>query len=122
MKGKKGEKNDSDAENKRFEQVVWELCRQYNFKCRFTNSDLIMITTRIGYWRLECKSNYPIKIYHNNHNPDMGIVYKNSKKFNEGFHVQPQICTWSIKEALEYIYNHEKSYLDLGYTKVRIKI
>jgi len=71
-----------------------------------------MITTKAGYWRIECKSNDIIKIYHNNHNPDMGILYTKSGGFAEGFH-KHQFSTQSIRDALEYINEHERNYLDL---------
>lgn len=117
LKEKKVKKNDNRKRNATFEQVVMELCKQYNLKCKVSES-IIFITTNIGNWRLICKGNV-IKVYHNNHNPDMGVFLKRHGKFNEGFHsqtqIQTQIQTNNIREAIEYIYNHDKSYLNAGY-------
>lgn len=113
MREENGEKYDVEAENADFEQTVTELCKQYNIKCHFTNSEFIMITTRAGYWRLEYWSNGTIKIYHNNYNPELGLLYKKSGRFDEGFHIH-KINVQNIKEALEYIYIHDTTYLDPG--------
>ena len=115
MKANKETKNVSKKETAIFESVVLNLCREFGFKCKFTDCDLIFITTKCGHWMLICEGEY-IEVYHNNHKPGMGVLLNSSSKFNSGYHRQKEIKnTKYIREVIEYIYEHERNYLNAGY-------
>lgn len=86
---------------------IQRICRHFGIKCNIV-SDVIFITTSIGYWRIYFTDNKVDKVFHGNYRINRTDFFKKKKKCNEGFHKQ-DISMENLYDVVRYIYYHDKN-------------
>lgn len=88
------------------EDNIQLMCDRFGFKCNFV-SNVVFLTTPVGYWRVYIANDKVTKVFHGNYKGNQTEFFK-KRKCSEGFHRQ-DISLDNFYDVVRYIYHHDKN-------------
>jgi len=95
------------------------ICKKFGFKCSIV-SDVVFLTTPVGFWRIYLGKDKVEKVFHGNYRLNKSEFCK-KKKCNEGFHKQ-DVSMENFFDVIRYIYYHDKNMYKGKNKKSRVDI
>lgn len=106
----KNTKKDKEPEDLRIlpltDKNIRRICGIFGLKCKII-SNVVLITTSAGEWRLNITEDQVTKVFHENYRSGRSGFFKKSKKWSEGFHRQ-EIRSDNFYDVARYIYYHDR--------------
>lgn len=85
------------------------ICQKFGLKCKIV-SNVVLLETAVGEWRIHISENKVHKVFHGNYRIKRSEANKKNKKYNENFHKQ-DISKENFYDVISYIYCHDKGML-----------
>lgn len=105
------------------EEDIFCICGEFELTCSMV-SNVVFITTPVGYWRVYLRNGKVKQVLHGNYNARNRSIaasefYNRKKKANQGFHRQ-NIAMESFYDVAKYIRNHDKKRLKVRRERIEM--